>query len=108
MYRVDVLTEEGYKPNIEKQCLSDGAIVYFASHPELLGVDGSGETEDEARESFEENLEFYIRHLKESDLPLPTPTFVHAKVTISDARPLSIGPQHSEHEKTESRTMVAL
>jgi predicted RNase H-like HicB family nuclease len=78
---------ESYFPNIEQELLADGRTVYFASHSELLGVDASGDTPEEAIAAFNDNLKFYLQHLASIGKPMPVPTEISVDLVFTPGKP---------------------
>ncbi|MBV6503376.1 MAG: hypothetical protein AKCLJLPJ_01446 [Fimbriimonadales bacterium] len=62
-----------------------GRTVFFASHPALLGVDAQGDSEEEARQGFAENLRRYLEHLASTGQDLPEPTHFVFEVVVTAA-----------------------
>lgn len=61
-------------PRIEQETLTDGTVVFVASHPELPGITAQGDDETTAREIFSECLADYFGELESLGLPRPPAT----------------------------------
>jgi predicted RNase H-like HicB family nuclease len=62
-----------YQTIVRQEILSDGRLVYMASHPELRRCRAQGDTSEEALEFLSEVYQDYMEHLQEYGLPIPRP-----------------------------------
>lgn len=102
MANVNVRVVGTWEPNIEAQELSDGSSLYFAEHPELLGVVGQGETVEQARVAFDRNLRDFLAELAEAGTPAPAYTTIRMEATVT-------GDDHNPviEERPQDRAVLA-
>lgn len=67
------VAESRYLVRTVGEQLPDGTILYVASHPELEGCMGQGETPQEALEDLNAARELYISTLLKRGIPVPEP-----------------------------------
>lgn len=65
--------EDEYTTDIVAETLSDGSVVYVASHPDFDGCMAHGNNDQEARANLAEAFKLAVAHLRRYNLPIPQP-----------------------------------
>ncbi|MEQ1823550.1 MAG: type II toxin-antitoxin system HicB family antitoxin [Fimbriimonadaceae bacterium] len=100
------ITNRSWKPTIQPEEIG-GKTVYFACHPALDGVVAQGDTEEEARTRFNENLNRYKAHLASKGLPMPVaPTHTDFKIKLDFKRDSKV--QSSQTDNAPELTAVCV
>jgi predicted RNase H-like HicB family nuclease len=85
--------EDEYPWELVSETLSDGSVVWVASHPDLDGCMAHGATEQEARVNLSDAFDMVVAHLLKYHLSVPGPGKVSAQqVTLVVYMSPSVAP----------------
>lgn len=81
--------ESDYRTEIVPEILTDGRLIYVASHPEVRKIRSQGNTPEEAKENLSDAFALYEEHCREHGLDMPTPQPSGVREVIWRAFPLN-------------------
>ncbi|HEY7127832.1 MAG TPA: type II toxin-antitoxin system HicB family antitoxin [Ktedonobacterales bacterium] len=81
--------ESAYRTEIVPEVLTDGRLIYVASHPEIRRVRSQGDTPEEARENLSDAFALYKEHCMEHWFDMPAPQQSGVKEVIWRTFPIN-------------------